>query len=188
MNNKHRLSHITISLHWLIALAIIGLWGIGYFMTHWAVYPLYDLHKSIGIIIFFFIVIRVVWRFYEGWPVPVTQYQKMEHLLAQIVHWILLISTITMPVFGMLLSGASGHGFGIFHFEIVSANPSPGHPHQVIPYSVFWENVGKVGHVYNAYILLGALVLHIIGALKHHLMDNDGLLLRMLGYKVNQED
>ncbi|CAG8998303.1 MAG: Cytochrome b561 [Candidatus Celerinatantimonas neptuna] len=186
MNNKHRLSHITISLHWLIALTIIGLWIVGYYMMHWSVYPLYDIHKSIGVIVFLFIVVRVIWRLFEGWPVPVTQYQKMEHLLAQIVHWVLLISTITMPVFGMLWSGASGYGFGIFHFQIIHANINSGHPHQVIPYSVFWAKVGEIGHVYNAYILLGALALHIIGALKHHLVDKDGLLLRMLGYKVNK--
>jgi cytochrome b561 len=181
MDTKNHLSPITIGLHWVIAITIVGLIGLGLFMTNLELYDYYDTHKSIGILISIVIVLRVIWRIKQGWPEPVSEYEKHEVIMAKIVHWILIISTVLMPVSGMLYSGASGHGFGVFGFEILRENPDPIKPGEVIPLSEFWSNVGQTCHDYIGYLLILAIVLHVVGALKHHLIDKDLTLLRMLG-------
>ena len=67
-DTRERFSHITLSLHWLIAVFIIGLMALGFYMAETSSYDLYPTHKSMGIFIFFFIVIRVLWRWKNGWP------------------------------------------------------------------------------------------------------------------------
>jgi cytochrome b561 len=97
----------------------------------------------------------------EGWPLPVSNYAKHEVVLAKIVHWLLIVSTVLMPISGMVHSGASGHGFGIFGFEIVHANPNPADPEKVIPLNEFWSVFGQTAHEYIGYVLIFAIVLHV---------------------------
>lgn len=181
MDQVKRLSRLTIGLHWLIAVTMIGLIIIGLVMANFEEYDYYEIHKSIGILISGIIVIRVVWRIWQGWPEPVSDYARHEILLAKVVHWVLIVSTVAMPISDMMYSGASGHGFGIFGFHILSENPDPLKPGEVIPLSEFWGNVGQTLHEYIGYLLILAIVLHVAGALKHHLIDKDATLLRMLG-------
>lgn len=184
MDTKNSLSWLTIFLHWIIAFTIIVLIGLGLFMTNFEQYDYYDTHKSIGIILVSFIVLRVAWRIKQGWPVPVSNYAKPEMLLAKIVHWVLIVSTVLMPITGMIFSGATGHGFGIFGFEIFHENIDPTNPEKTIPFSLFWGDIGEISHEYLGYLLILAIVLHIAGALKHHFVYKDLTLLRMLGKKI----
>jgi len=180
-DSKEKLSPITIGLHWLVALTIIGLLTIGFYMTNTSSYGLYPIHKSIGVIIFSAVLLRVVWRLKNGWPEPVREYPSWEHRLAVATHWILIISTVVMPISGMLYAGASGHGFGIFGLEIVASNHDPANPAQVIPYNHALEEIAEEVHKIVAIILASAVLLHLVGALKHHVLDKDATLLRMLG-------
>ncbi|AEG01443.1 cytochrome b [Methylomonas methanica] len=184
MDTKNSLSWLTLFLHWIIAFTIIGLIGLGLVMTNFEQYHYYDIHKSIGIILIGFILLRVLWRIKQGWPVPVSKYDKREMLMAKIVHWVLIVSTVLMPITGMLFSGASGHGFGIFGLEILHENTDPADPENVIPLNRFLGGFGEVSHEYLGYLLILAIVLHIAGALKHHLIYKDPTLLRMLGKKL----
>jgi cytochrome b561 len=183
MDTVNRLSRITIGLHWLIAITIIGLVALGLSMANFELYDYYETHKSIGILISGVIVIRVVWRISQGWPEHVSDYAKHEVLLAKVVHWTLIIATVVMPISGMMYSGASGHGFGIFGYEILAEHPDPMRAGEVIPLSEFWSNIGQNLHEYIGYLLILAIFLHVVGALKHHLVDKDTTLLRMLGKK-----
>ncbi|CAG8998977.1 MAG: Cytochrome b561 [Candidatus Celerinatantimonas neptuna] len=182
MERKNRLSPITIVLHWLIGLTIIALWGIGFTMKHWHIRELYAYHKSIGVIVLIAIIIRVLWRFKKGWPVPVSNYKKWEHRISKLVHWVLLITSLTLPLFGMMLSIESGHGINVFGLIIIEPHFMAG---KIVHYSTFWSGIAREGHNLSAYILLGALVLHVVGAFKHHLIDQDGTLKRMLGHSIN---
>jgi len=184
MDTKNSLSWLTLVLHWIIAFTIIGLIGLGLCMTNFELYDYYDTHKSIGIILVSFIALRVVWRIKQGWPVPISNYDKREMLLSKIVHWILIVSTVLMPITGMIFSGATGHGFGIFGFAILHENINPSNSEETIPLSQFWGYFGEISHEYLGYLLILAIVLHIAGALKHHLIYKDLTLLRMLGKKI----
>lgn len=181
LTSPSSLSRLTISLHWLVAVAMIGLASAGVLMKYWEVWSLYPIHKSLGLLAFSLIIIRVIWRLKCGWPTPTTTHAKHEQLAAKATHWVLLLTTLLMPLSGMLASGASGHGFGLFGLTLVPSNHSLTTPEEVIPYSEQWANVGYAIHTYAGIVLAAALSLHILGALKHHLLDHDQTLLRMLG-------
>ncbi|WP_200883595.1 cytochrome b [Chelonobacter oris] len=181
-DTPERLSHITISLHWLIALFILGLMTLGVYMSETASYGLYPTHKSLGIFIFLFIVIRVLWRWKNGWPKPVGQHQGWEQALATLIHWILILGTLAFPISGMLMSYAGGHGLQLFGWDLVSANLVDG-KREVL-------DAGLAGAANSAHktllpIMLAAILLHVAGALKHHVIDKDNTLKRMFGFKNN---
>lgn len=181
MDTVNRLSPITIILHWVVAISIIGLICLGLYMTKYEQWGLYHTHKSLGLILFGVILVRVLWRVKNGWPVPVSEYSKLEVVLAKSIHWVIIISTVLMPMWGMLHSAASGHGFGIFGLEIFHGNHSLENPSEVIPLSEFWRDFGQQAHKFNGYVLIAGILIHIVGAFKHHFLDKDATLLRMLG-------
>lgn len=184
LDTLNQLSRTTIALHWIIAMAMIGLLTVGVYMTETETYSLYDWHKSFGFLIFFVVIFRVAWRIKNGWPVPVGQPIKIERNLAKAVHWILIIGTVLMPISGFLMSSLWGHGVNVLGVEVVARNPAPENPSQVVAHN---ENLASFFHRFHhwlGYILIGALVLHITGGLKHHIIDKDGTLKRMLGYRI----
>jgi cytochrome b561 len=181
MDTKENLGLITRSLHWVIAICFIALISVGSYIANTETWALYSLHKSMGIILFVVILLRVGWRIKQGWPTPAGEYQKIEQLMAKVTHWVLLLGSMAMPITGMLYSGMGGHGFGIFGWTIVKGNYDPANPGQVIPYSELLSAFGEQAHEIIGYTLAVAIVLHIAGACKHHLVDKDRTLLRMLG-------
>lgn len=180
MDTQQTLSPLTITLHWVIALTLIALMGIGFYMSMFEFYPLYDWHKSFGVLIFAVILLRVWWRIKNGWPVPVHAYPKLEHRLAQVTHWVLIVGTVLMPVSGMMYSGLGGYGIKVFGWAMVPGNKNPA-TGETEPFHAGLSSLGQVTHEWLGYVLAGAIILHIVGALKHHLIDKDRTLLRMLG-------
>lgn len=184
-DTKTQLSKTTITLHWVVGWTIIALLAMGIYMEENKVYALYDLHKSLGVIIFLVILTRVVWRIMQGWPEPVGTYSKIEQILGKAVHYILLIGSVLIPLSGMMMSGAGGHGVEVFGLELIGANPDPNDPNEVIPLSPMMAQLGHTMHGLVSNIVIAALVLHIVGALKHHFKDRDNTLRRMLGKPLN---
>lgn len=173
---------VSIVLHWIVALGVITLTLLGLYMTSNESWSLYTYHKSFGLILFPIIVIRILWRLKQGWPVPANRYSAVEYSLAKITHWLLLILIILMPLAGMIHSGASGHGFGIFGLELVQHNYTK--DGQAIPYNEAWRDAGQTAHRYLGYLMIVLIALHIAGALKHHFINKDATLQRMLGKKL----
>ena len=180
MDTQQKLSPITITLHWIIALTVIAMTGVGFYMSIFEFYPLYDWHKSVGVVIFVVILVRVWWRIKNGWPIPVRTYPALEHRLAQATHWVLISATVLMPVSGMVYSGLGGYGIKVFGWAMVPGNKNPV-TGQTEPLHAGLSELGQITHEWLGYLLVGALVLHILGALKHHLIDKDRTLSRMLG-------
>ena len=183
-DNWEKLSRLTVWLHWIVGLTIIGLLAVGTYMEETKTYELFPIHKSIGVLVFIFVLWRVIWRFKNGWPKPVGTYTKIEQILSKITHWTLIICTLLMPISGMMMSGASGTGFGVFGLEIVAANPDPVNLGKFIAYNGRAAWAGHVLHNNVSTLLIIAICLHIVGALKHHMIDKDGTLRRMLGRKI----
>ncbi|SMN12600.1 Cytochrome B561 [Bathymodiolus heckerae thiotrophic gill symbiont] len=180
-DSKKKLSPITTTLHWLIAIVLISLIAVGIYMEENEVFFLYPIHKSIGMLLFSVILIRVVWRIKSGWPEPVSQYKKIEQIGARTIHWVLIIGTVMMPISGMLMSGAGGYGLSIFGLELLASNPDELNPGKVIPLSKSLAGLGHTLHELGGNIMIFAITLHIIGAFKHHFIDKDSTLRRMLG-------
>lgn len=179
-----KLSLLTIALHWIVGLTLIGLLGVGIYMDNFEVYALYPIHKSIGIIIMAFVLARVVWRVINGWPESVSSGNKLEHLAAKAVHWVLILGTLAFPISGMMMSGAGGHGLFVFDWELLPKNVDPSNPRMSIPLNEGVAQAGKWLHGMLSNVMIAAIVLHVAGAFKHHLVDKDGTLSRMLGRRV----
>ncbi|GFR59501.1 cytochrome b561 family protein [Elysia marginata] len=180
-DKPEQFSLTTITLHWLVAIGMIGMLAIGIYMTEAEVYSLYPWHKSFGVLIIAFVVLRVLWRIKNGWPVPVSQYIAIEQNLAKAVHWILIIGTVLMPVSGALMSALGGNGIDIFGLELMPRNPDPENPGRVLPHNGDIASFCHAIHHWLGYIVIGAVILHIAGAIKHHVIDQDATLKRMLG-------
>jgi cytochrome b561 len=170
----------TILLHWIVGLGMIGMIVVGLYMTRFGDYGLYPIHKSIGVILFVIIMIRVVMRVIEGWPTNISTGKLWEHKLARVVHWVLILGTVALPISGVMMSYFGGHGVSVFGFEILDNNKDP-ETGRASPINMTLGRVGSQAHTYVGYVLIGAIILHVAGALKHHVMDKDNTLRRMLG-------
>ena len=183
-DQREKLSTTTVVLHWIVGLSVLGLLTVGIYMDQTHTYALYPLHKSFGVLIFFLIVARVVWRIKNGWPEPVGEYPKAEQLLAKIVHYVLLVGIVLMPISGFLMSAVGGSGVEFFGLEWVARNPDPANPSETVSHNSTVSGVAHEMHGIIAYTLIVAIGLHIAGALKHHIVDKDGTLRRMLGQRI----
>ncbi len=180
LDTRKKLSPITIALHWIVAIIMIGLLGSGLYMTQFEAYDVYPIHKSFGAIIAVFVLLRVLWRIKNGWPQHVGEYSTIEKLLSKITHYALIIGTILMPISGMLMSVMSGRGLFVFGIEVIGKNMNTITGERESINDVLAGN-SSILHEYAAYVIIVALALHIIGALKHHVIDKDATLKRMLG-------
>lgn len=180
MDTQNQLSTITRTLHWLVALTIISMLAVGFYMATFEVWSLFPIHKAFGVLVLLIILPRILWRLKNGWPTPVREYPTWEHKLALVTHWILILGTLIMPISGFIFSGASGHGVDVFGVVLAPTNPDPANPHDVIPFNETVADIGSEAHEIVGYLMVIAIVLHIAGALKHHIIDKDRTLLRML--------
>lgn len=170
----------TIALHWIVGLSIIALMAVGWYMKEFKDYGLYSIHKSVGVIIFAVILYRVIYRLIKGFPTPVSKSSAAQVFIAKLVHWALLIGTVLFPLSGIMMSGAGGHGVFVFGLELIAPNVDAV-TGKTAPIN---ETIAGLGHEIHEFLLWGIgimLVLHVAGALKHHIIDKDITLKRMLG-------
>lgn len=172
-------SKLEMLLHWTVAVGIIGLICLGVFMSETRSFSLYGIHKSIGLLLFCIIAVRVIVRLNKGWPESISEGPAWEHGVARIVHWVLTLGTIIMPLSGMLDAIMSGQGLSVFGLDLVSGNPGDNGRPQAINEGL--AEIAEEIHHYTGYALIAAIILHVAGALKHHLVDGDNTLNRMLG-------
>lgn len=151
---------------------------VGYYMVYWEVWALYPIHKALGVVALIIILPRVMWRLYKGFPTPVGQPSQHMKQLSHAVHWLLLIGTLLLPISGMLYSGFGGYGIDIFGIGLVEKNIIN---NEIVALNETVFRIAKTSHSWVAYLLTGALILHIGGALKHHFIDKDATLKRMFG-------
>ena len=185
MDTKQQFSKLTVSLHWIVAILMITLLALGLIMVETHDYSLYPLHKSLGVLVLVFALVRSFWRMKNGWPVPASSYKAYEHMLAGIVHWILILGTLIMPLSGVILSSMSGHEVPFFGFDIIPANHDPANPQDVLPRNKALSDPAGEVHEIVGWLLIGAVAFHVVGALKHHIIDKDGTLRRMLGQRID---
>lgn len=163
-------------LHWTVALGLIGngIWGL--LMTGMAFsmrkLNVYALHKSIGLTVLGLFTLRLAWRLYDGAPpdVPVPRWQ---HIVARATHFSLYAFMLAMPLSGWLYN--SLHGYPLQWFKYVNV------PALAAKNDDLSHVAGKL-HKYLYYLLLLVLSGHVGAALKHHFIDRDNILRRMLPF------
>jgi len=178
VNNS--LGAVTISLHWLVGLTFIGLMAVGIYMEETHAYALYPLHKSVGALLLLLVIPRIVWRLKQGFPAAEGDASPAAQILAKTVQYALLAGTLLMPLSGIMMSAFGGHGLAVFGLEIFPMNPDPADPNEVIPFNGLLAQVGHVIHGLGGKLMILAVVLHLAGALKHHFIDKDKTLVRMV--------
>jgi cytochrome b561 len=191
-DSRQKFSATTVALHWIVAITIFGLWPLGFYMARTRTYSLWPLHQSTGSVLLAVILVRLAWRFHNGWPQPVGNYSRLERVLAKTVHWTLVIALVVMPVTGLVSGYAGGYDITVFGWQILPDNPNHAivaadaiHKLRVTPRSEALHDFLQVVHIIVSRILAAAILLHVAGALKHHTVDKDGTLRRMLGARVS---
>ncbi|MBN2647646.1 MAG: cytochrome b [Thiotrichales bacterium] len=181
MDTVQKLSGQTRFLHWVVALGMIMMLASGIYMHETKAYGLYFWHKSFGVLLIAFVLWRIYWRLKNGWPQPVRPLKNYEAILSRSVHWLLIVGTILMPISGMMMSGLGGHGVPFFGIELIARNPDPADPQKVIALNATFAGIGKTLHGVGGTLIIAAVLLHFAAALKHHFVDQDSTLSRMLG-------
>lgn len=176
MRDKKRvLSPVTIWLHWAVAIGIIAMLAFGLYLDQLKVTPrkseLIEIHKLAGFAIFLLAIGRIIWRYINGFPEPVDALKQWERKVARTTHWLLLLSTMLMPVSGIMIS--LGLGYSVPVLGITEIGPLSAR------YKIL-ADAGYIIHINIAYILIGLITLHIAGALKHHWIGKGRTLRRML--------
>jgi len=176
-NTKDDYGLVPIITHWLVAVAVFGLFGLGLWMTELTYYdPWYRLgpwwHKGVGVMLLAVVILRLLWRLADRAPEPPTGHRPRERRLAVATHTLLYLLLFALPVSGYLISTADGSGLAVFGWFTIPATVS-GIEQQ--------EDVAGSVHLALAVILIALAALHALAALKHHFIDKDRTLLRMLG-------
>ena len=178
-----RYTLVAIVLHWLIALGILALLGLGLAMTRGSLPPMdrfafYQWHKSIGLTVLVLMVLRVLWRlFHTPPPLPVAM-PKAERRAAGAAHLALYGLLLAMPLVGWAMVSASPYNIPTVLYGMIPWPHLPVLPE--LPNKAAVEGVLKLVHSYGAWLLMALLLLHVGAALRHHLALRDDTLWRML--------
>lgn len=152
--------------HWLMALLILGLIAVGWYMTGLDKtdenrYTFYGWHKSFGVVVLLLFGVRLVLRFTTHIPSLPAGLKPWEWKLSKLTHGLLYLFMLAVPLSGYAMSAAGGHGVKLFGIPMPS----------LFPEDKTIAGIAHEAHEIIPYILLGLVVLHIAGALKHRFMD-----------------
>jgi cytochrome b561 len=163
-------------LHWLVALCVVITIPVAITMIRIGEGPLqtslFNLHKSLGILIFVLVVLRIINRFVAGAPAPEPGIEPWQRTVSSAVHGLLYVLLFTMPLiawFGMSYFGITTPFFGLFELP-----PLPTGKNEHLSEQIF------AVHRWVGYLLGLVALMHIGAALQHFLILKDGVLQRML--------
>ncbi|MFT6153064.1 MAG: cytochrome b561 [Bermanella sp.] len=163
-------------LHWTTGITILGLFGLGYWMRTLDYYNSWyqtapDIHKAVGVILISVMTLRFILKITYPTPEPLATHKPWEIKSAHIVHMAMYSLILIIMASGYLISTADNRGIDVFGlFEAPSL------------FIAFEEQEDIAGfiHEWCAYVLMGLVAIHAGGALKHHFIDKDNTLRRML--------
>lgn len=194
-----RYTKTAIILHWLIGLGILAMFALGWYMSELpkeapkvASYDLFDLglytvqlaeavsprtfyfnlHKSLGFSLLVLIFIRLVWRFTHRPPALLDTMKPWEKKAAHAAHHSLYLLMVLMPLSGLLMTIYSKYGLKWFEIPVFAG----------LDNSVL-RDWFKESHEIIAVILISLIVLHVLAAFKHHVINKDKTLQRMSLFK-----
>lgn len=168
---------ITKTFHWLIAALILtmiplGVIGVDMDDANPLKPTVFSIHKTMGLFIFFTALARIAWAI--GQPKPGTMHadRRAETFLATLVHWLLYASLVLVPLSGWIHHAATT-GFAPIWWPFGQGLP-------FVPLDDGVAHSAKALHIIFERVLLFSFLLHFAGALKHHFIDKDATLRRML--------
>lgn len=176
-NTANRYGWASIVLHWSMALLVIGMFALGLWMRDLSYYdPWYRqgpfIHKSIGMLLMALLLFRLLWKAMNIRPDDVPTLKRWEKRSARLTHGALYLLLMAIMAAGYLISTADGRAISVFDWFEVPATLT-GLPNQ--------EDVAGDIHEILAWALIALVTLHALAALKHHFINRDTTLLKMLG-------
>jgi cytochrome b561 len=178
-----RYTPTAIALHWLIAILVIGTFTLGLVMTDIpGLTPTklryFSWHKWAGVTVLLLAVLRLLWRLANRAPVYPATMPAWQQKAAHLLHALLYVLIFAVPLSGYLYSLASGVPvvyFGLFKLPVL-IQPDPA-----------LKVVLKAVHYWLNMFMAGLVGLHVAAALKHLLVDRDGITQRMLPFSTSRE-
>lgn len=184
-----------IILHWVIAIMILAMFGLGWYMTDLpkeapkaATLDLFDLgvytvqfteaitprafyfnlHKSLGVTVFLLLLVRIFVRIKYTPPAYLTSMKDWEIKLAALVHKGLYVLMAAVPLAGIVMTVYSKYGMKWFGLPLFPGLDNPG-----------LRDIFKEAHEIIGLILITVIVLHVASAIKHKVVDKDDVMKRM---------
>lgn len=176
-NTEDSYGAVAIGIHWLMAMVIPGLFALGLWMVDLTYYDAWykrapEIHKGIGVLLFLALLFRVLWRTMNPRPHPEPSLSRFERIAASRTHIALYLLLFAVTLSGYLISTADGRPIDVFGLFQVPATLA-GIPNQA-------DVTGQI-HLILAISLVSLAGVHALAALKHHFIDRDRTLARMLG-------
>lgn len=179
-NTATSFGSVTRTLHWLTALLILTAIPLGLIANQLPAdaasmatkVQLFSIHKTLGLAAFLIGLARILWALTQRHPAPLHPNRRAELSLAAAIHWLLYISLVAVPLTGWIHHAAlSGFAPILWPFG------------QDLPFVAKSETTATIfgaAHWVFTKLLAASILLHIAGALKHHFIDKDATLRRML--------
>lgn len=176
-NNTDRYGIVSILFHWVTALTVFGLFALGYWMVGLGYYDTWyhrapEIHKSIGMLLLILTVARLAWRHISPAPKALVTHGTMVRRASKAGHLLLYLGLLAVMFAGYFISTADGVGVSVFGWFTIPAAVSQG---------ASQADLAGVIHRYLAWGLVIFAVAHGLAAIKHHVIDRDRTLVRMLG-------
>lgn len=166
---------ITKILHWVLGIIMIAQVLLGVYSAYAprdTVRQIMFWHKSLGLLLLLLAIVFIIWRTINPKPEYDNNMPIWEKLAARTIHFILYISILVMPLSGWYMSTAAGHipsFFGLFSM------PAP----FMVQNKLIAHNFAQMHEIF-AWVIGIAIVIHLLAAIKHHFIDKDDILKRML--------
>jgi cytochrome b561 len=174
-----RWSPVVIVLHWLSAVAIVSLLALGFYMTRADLdaarkFDLYQLHKALGWLTLVLTVARLVVRGSTPAPEPLATISPTTNALARGAHFALYALALIVGFSGWVRISSAIIPIPIDLFGFANVP-------DIAPMNLELSDAMACAHRLAAYALAALVALHAAAALKHHFIDRDATLRRMMG-------
>lgn len=178
-NSVDRYGWVSIVVHWISALVIVGLFALGLWMTSLSyAHPWYnrapDIHESVGVLLIAVIAFRLLWRWSNPAPAFEPGMAAWEVLAAHGAHWAMYVLMVVVLLSGYLIPTADGSWIDVFGWFST--------PPLVLGIERQEDWAGWI-HYWGAWGLIGVAAVHTLAALKHHFIERDRTLKKMLGIR-----
>jgi len=172
-----RYTRTAIALHWIVAVLILFNLAFGLYTVNLPLSPqklkYFSFHKWIGVTVFMLVAARLLWRLTHAAPALPATMKPWELKAAHASHVMLYVLFFAAPLSGWLFSSAAG-----FQTVYLGVLPIP----DLLSKNKELADVLRIAHHWINYTLAALIALHAAAAVKHHVVDRDDVLVRMLPF------
>ncbi|WEJ61937.1 cytochrome b [Thiomicrorhabdus lithotrophica] len=179
-NQQSSYGWISIAFHWVIAISVLSMFALGLWMVELDYYSNWyhdapNIHKSVGVLLILAMLLRFFWNVFNPKPKALGD-SAILRAVSSTVHLLFYLLVLLIGMSGYLISTAESQAISVFNWFDVPAWFEP-FEHQA-------DIAGEI-HELLAFTLIGFVALHALAALKHHFIDKDNTLKRMLKPSLN---